>query len=211
MVMKKNVSNDLSDENKLKALKESEEKYSAMFLNAPLSYQSLDEDGKILEMNPMWANTVGYDRKEVIGKWFGDYLHPDYVEHFKNSFIKLKKSGCSNDVQFRMKRKDGRFIYVSFEGRVGLTPEGEFKQTYCVFKDITGQKEVEEELRKTQLLLKSSIESPRDMIILSLDKDYKYLYFNKAHEEGMKRIYNKEVKIGMSLINFVTNGFCSSL
>ncbi|MBU1368038.1 MAG: PAS domain S-box protein [Bacteroidetes bacterium] len=129
---------------------ESEEKYRTMYNNAPLSYQSLDENGCFLDINPMWLKTLGYERDEVIGKWYGDFLHPDYVEHFKINFPAFKKRGYISDVQFKLRRKDKTFIYVSFEGCVGYTPEGKFKQTYCVFKDITEQKALEKDLIKAK-------------------------------------------------------------
>ncbi len=131
-------------------VRESQEKYRAFYDNAPLSYQSLDENGRFIDINPMWSKTLGYERDEVIGKWYGDFLHPDYVEHFKKNFPAFKKRGYVSDVQFKLRRKDNTYIYVSFEGCVGYTPEGNFKQTYCVFKDITEQKALENALLKAK-------------------------------------------------------------
>jgi PAS domain S-box-containing protein len=128
----------------------SEEKYRAMYDNAPLSYQSLDENGCFIDINPMWSKTLGYERDEVIGKWYGDFLHPDFVEHFRINFPAFKKRGYVSDVQFKLRRKDNTYIYVSFEGCVGYTPEGKFRQTYCVFKDITEQKALENALIKAK-------------------------------------------------------------
>lgn len=125
---------------------EREEKYRTLYTNAPLSYQFLDENGCFLDVNPMWLNTLGYEKNEVIGKWFGDFLHPDYVEHFKKSFPVFKKRGYVSDIEFRLRRKDNSFICVSFEGCIAYTPEGDFKQTYCVFKDITRQKNAERKI-----------------------------------------------------------------
>ncbi|MBK8808587.1 MAG: PAS domain S-box protein [Bacteroidales bacterium] len=125
---------------------ENEEKYRALYENAPLSYQSLNEDGCFIDINPMWLKTLGYERHEVIGKWYGDFLHPDYIEHFRINFPVFKKQGHISDVQFKLRKKDNSFIHVSFEGCVGYTPDGKFKQTYCVFTDITEQKAIESAL-----------------------------------------------------------------
>jgi len=129
---------------------ESEGRYRAFYNNAPLSYQSLDANGCFIDINPMWSKTLGYERDEVIGKWYGDFLHPHYVEHFRISFPAFKKRGYISDVQFKLRRKDNTYIYVSFEGCVGYTPEGKFRQTYCVFKDITEQKALENAIRKAK-------------------------------------------------------------
>lgn len=64
--------------------------------------------------------------------------------------------------------------------------------------------ELQKKLLETQLLLKSCLESPKDMIILAIDLDYRYLYFNEAHIAVMKYAYNKNIEIGMNLLECVT-------
>lgn len=59
--------------------------------------------------------------------------------------------------------------------------------------------------KTAQVLLKSCLESPKDMIILAIDLDYNYYYFNKAHKTAMKYAYGKDVTIGMNLLDCVTS------
>ena len=127
------------------SLKESEEKFKALYDNAPLSYQSLDEDGCFKDVNPTWLTTLGYSREEVIGKSFASFLHPDLIPHFEMNFPAFKKRGYVNDVQFRIRHKNGNYIDISFEGCIGYNPDGSFKQTYCVFQDITIRVKAEKE------------------------------------------------------------------
>ncbi|MBN2820887.1 MAG: PAS domain S-box protein, partial [Bacteroidales bacterium] len=145
-------------------IQESEEKYRALYNNAPLAYQSLNKDGNFVDINPMWSKILGFDKEEVIGKWFGDFLHPDYVEHYRKNFPIFKKQGFVHDVQFKMIKKDKSEIYVSFEGCIGYHSDRTFKQTYCTFKDITEEKKAKEEI-----LLKNKISNS---IILSTDDEF---------------------------------------
>ncbi len=131
-------------------LQESEEKYKALFDNAPLSYQSLDEDGRFININPSWLRTLGYEQNEVIGENFADFLHPNWKPHFEKHFPTFKKRGYVNDVQYKIKHKKGHFIDISFEGCIGYLPDGSFKQTYCVFQDITERRKAEEEILQSQ-------------------------------------------------------------
>lgn len=71
-------------------------------------------------------------------------------------------------------------------------------------KKSDNSKLVEEELHQTQLLLKASLESPKDIIILSINKNYEYLFFNNAHKDVMKSVYGVDVEIGMNLIDCIT-------
>lgn len=135
------------------ALEESEEKYRALFNNAPLPYQSLNEDGCFIDVNPAWLRILGYDREEVVGKWFGDFLHPDFVQHFKKNFPAFKKRGYVKDVQFRIRHKNGTYLHIEFEGCIGYLPDGSFRQTYCVFMDITERKQMETALKNSEELL----------------------------------------------------------
>lgn len=128
------------------ALRESEKKFRALYENAPLPYQSLDNDGCFLDVNPAWLRTLGYDRDEVIGHCYADFLHPEWKPHFEKNFPAFKKRGYVSDVQFRIQHKNGQYRDISFEGCIGYHPDGSFRQTYCVFQDITEKKRTEQDL-----------------------------------------------------------------
>lgn len=55
------------------------------------------------------------------------------------------------------------------------------------------------------LLLKSVLESLKETIVLALDKDYKYLYFNEFHKKTMIHAYGTTVELGMNLLDCITN------
>lgn len=130
------------------SLKESEEKYRVLYENTPVSYQSLNDDGTFKDVNPAWLKTLGYDREEVIGKNFADFLPPDSKPHYEKNFPAFKQRGYVHDVIFKIRHKDGHYLDISFEGRIGYHPDGSFKQTYCVFQDITERKQMEEALKE---------------------------------------------------------------
>jgi len=61
-----------------------------------------------------------------------------------------------------------------------------------------------DELNNAEMLLRSSLESPLDMIILAIDKNYNYLYFNQAHKDSMKAAYGKTVSVGMNILDCIS-------
>ncbi len=177
--------NDILEELVLKRtfeLKQSEEKYKALYDNAPLPYQSLNEDGSFNDVNPAWLNTLGYLREEVIGKFYKDFLHPDWKHHFEKNFVKFKQRGYVHDVSFKIRHKNGHYLDISFEGCIGCHPDGSFKQTYCVFQDITLRKQAEEALNVSVELNKSITETAFDAII-SINSNGIILSWNKAAEK----------------------------
>jgi PAS domain S-box-containing protein len=68
-------------------------------------------------------------------------------------------------------------------------------------RDITQQKQAERKLESEHALLTAMINSAGDTIIFSLDKNYCYTAFNKAHCKEMKRVWNADIKIGMNLLD----------
>jgi two-component system, cell cycle sensor histidine kinase and response regulator CckA len=130
-----------------RALSESEGRFRLLYENAPLAYQSLDEQGNFLEVNRAWLDSLGYARDEVIGKWCGDFLAPAYREKLGVYFPQFKAAGEIHGIEFEMARKDGSTILVSADGRIGRDSRGQFKQTHCILHDITERKRAEERLR----------------------------------------------------------------
>ena len=57
-----------------------------LYEEAPLGYQSLDENGHYITVNQTWLDILGYAKEEVIGKSFADFIHPDRRDHFKTNF-----------------------------------------------------------------------------------------------------------------------------
>ena len=134
------------------ALLESESRFRVLFENAPLPYQSLDECGDFIEVNETWLSTLGYAKKEVIGKNFSEFLHPDWKDCFKEQFSLFKTVGAVHGIEFVMRKKDGTDILASFHGKIDKVHVGQCNQTHChcVFSDITRQRLIEEENRKLE-------------------------------------------------------------
>jgi PAS domain S-box-containing protein len=127
------------------ALRESEERFVNLFERAPLGYQSLDSNGCFIEVNEAWLSTLGYTRKEVIGKWFGDFLASGFVEAFRARFPVFKAQGKIHS-EFEMIHKSGDIRFIAFEGRIGHKKDGSFEKTHCILQDITERKKIELEL-----------------------------------------------------------------
>lgn len=122
--------------------------YSILFKKSPVAYQSLDENGNILEVNDAWLNLLGYTREEVISRNYLDFLIPEHKALFANRFPIFKESGFVHGADFEMVCKDGIHVYVSAEGSSSCYPDGRFKQSHCVLLDMTDRKRMEDELRK---------------------------------------------------------------
>jgi PAS domain S-box-containing protein len=131
------------------ALKESDERFQLLFNKAPLGYQSLDINGRFIEVNQKWLDLLGYKHEEVIGKWFGDFMPPYYQELVKVNFPKFKEQGHVHS-EFEMIHKNGTTLFIAFDGKIGLDVNGNFKQTHCILQDITENKRVNDALLEAE-------------------------------------------------------------
>lgn len=66
-----------------------------LFEHILIPYQSLNKNGCLIDVNNYMLEFLGYDREEVIEKWFGDFLSNDEVEKFENFFFNLQKERSS--------------------------------------------------------------------------------------------------------------------
>ncbi|CCK81421.1 sigma-54-dependent Fis family transcriptional regulator [Desulfobacula toluolica] len=150
-----------------------------LYEGSPIAYQSLDENGLILEVNSSWLEALGYLREEVIGKSFRHFLHSDWKNHFNENFPRFKAVGEVLGVELKMVKKDGSSILVSLNGKVGKDEYGCFKQTHCIFQDITTYRKKEDELKQNKNLLKLIVNSFNGFIYTVLE-NYQIEFMNTA-------------------------------
>lgn len=141
-----------------KALQESEKKYRSLYDNAPLSFQSLNNQGQFIDVNTAWLRTLGYQLDEVIGQSFSDLLHPDFVSGFERNFHIFKEQGYIKDVHLKIRHKEGHHLDVLFEGCIGSSDDDTIR-TYCVFQDISERMLAEEAVQRSEQGLRSIFRS----------------------------------------------------
>ena len=174
-------------------LKQSEERFQMLFNKAPLGYQSMDVNGYIINVNQQWLDTLGYSLDEVIGKWFGHFLAPEYREAFRQRFPVFKAQGQIHS-EFEMLHKNGRSLFISFEGKIGYDFDGKFKQTHCIMQDITEQKKSEAALINSEMRYRRLFEAAIDGILIIDAKSGKIMDVNPFFIELLG--YSKEQLIG---------------
>lgn len=134
------------------ALKESEERFRQLYDNAPACYQSLDEMGRIIEVNQAWRDTLGYDSGEAVGRLFSEFVAPTKRAMYVENFIRLKSEGQIRQLELSLRRKDGSILTVGLDGVIERDERGAFRKAYCAFYDLTERKRTEELLLQTERL-----------------------------------------------------------
>ncbi len=127
------------------ALQQSEERFRTLFMEATLPYQSLSEDGVLVDVNNTWLRLLGYERSEVIGANIVTFLHEDYKAMFRQNFPKFFERGESVSVM-KVIRKTGEPLLIEFTGRISTDKGSDLRRSHCILKDITEQSRIKQQL-----------------------------------------------------------------
>ena len=100
-------------------------------------------DGVIRLVNGAWERTLGYSRKELEGRPFMDFVHPDDREPTRRQMAELAQGANVLGFENRYRHKDGVYRTLAWAARVSK----EDGLIYALATDITGRKEAEAALR----------------------------------------------------------------
>ncbi|MEQ9089721.1 MAG: PAS domain S-box protein [Balneola sp.] len=100
------------------------------------------------------------------------------------------------------------FAFSLFGGFLGGFTTTKFLRRPEELRDLLHSKSEEllvsrEKFKKNSELLQSVLDSPRGIMIFSLDANYKYLAFTKSHKVLMKELWDIEIEVGQSILNYM--------
>jgi len=126
------------------ALRQSERELAEFFENATLALHWVGPDGIILRANQAELDLLGYRPDEYVGRPITDF-HADQ-DVICDILTRLRAGERLADYPARLKCKDGSIKDVLIDSSV-LWRNGKFIHTRCFTRDVTRQKQAEQELR----------------------------------------------------------------
>ena len=124
-------------------LRESEERYRAIFDNASDLIQSVRPDGSFEFVNRAWLDTLGYQEHEVPGLIIWDIVYPSSVGECEIHFAQAMQGTPLSDIRTTFMTRAGDPVPV--EGSVqSRFLDGEIVATHAFFRDITERLRTEE-------------------------------------------------------------------
>ncbi len=133
-----------------KLLRESEGKYRDLYDNAPDMYHSVNKDSIIVDCNVTEAHMLGYKKEEIIGHRITDFFTEKSKRDHQREFPMLISKGSATSLEREFVRKDGTIFLASLNVFVEKEANGELIKTRTIARDITRQKQIEEELRRSR-------------------------------------------------------------
>ena len=162
-----------------KALIESEIKYRSLVDTSSSGVAVADETGNLTLVNDRLCQIYGYDKDEVMGRQFFDFIHPDDRERITADFLEaVTKNQTLPAIEFRGVRKDGSIVWL-FTNPSTLIIEGRLTGFSVIIQDITQLKQAEAALKESAQRYRSLFQHNPNAVY-SLDLQGRFTSINAA-------------------------------
>ena len=139
------------------ALKESEERYRALYDQTPLMYFTVDAHLRVLSVNQFGANLLGYEVNELVGASVQAVVHEEdrllVQSALEEMFQGLWEDNRTSQSEFRKVKKDGTVLWVRETIQTIMGPHQE-KILLLSCEDVTDRKRAEEALARSEKQLR---------------------------------------------------------
>jgi PAS domain S-box-containing protein len=128
------------------ALRQSEQRFRALFEHAADGIYITNAEGRYIEVNARGLELAGCSRDEFLGSSIADFVHPADKDRISAEVAQLK-TGQPTYGEWRFVRKDGS----TFHGEVSARqlPDGNF---LAFLRDLTDRRRLEEQFLRAQKL-----------------------------------------------------------
>lgn len=110
-------------------------------------------DGYFKRINPAFEKVLGYSQASILNTPIKDFIHPDDREKSISEAEKLAAGGTTFNFENRYRTQDGSYRWLLWNA-ISSVEEG---LLYCIARDITERKEMEEALRQSEAKLRFSM------------------------------------------------------
>ncbi len=129
------------------ALRESEARFRMMADTAPVMVWMSGVDKLCTFFNRSWLEFTGRSMEQELGDGWAQGVQSDDYEDCLNTYVSAFDERKSFRMEYRLRRWDGEYRWISDEGIPRYTPDGEFAGYIGACVDITERRKAEEALR----------------------------------------------------------------
>lgn len=137
-------------------------------------------DGIFYKVNPAFTAVLGYEKQELEGVAFIDFVHPEDVQKTLKELEKLSDFKQTMSFENRYRTKDGSYINLSWN----TSPDPETGNLYGIARNIQKEKLAEQHLKEVNYLLEES-----QQIAKIGSWNYSFVSKNLICSDGYYRIF----------------------
>jgi diguanylate cyclase (GGDEF)-like protein/PAS domain S-box-containing protein len=184
---------EFQKEEMLDSLRESDERYKALFDHSLDIVFVNDFEGRIIDANAAALNRLGYTREEIPSVNFASFLSEDQLPRALKIQQEIQETGVQKEVsEFKLRHKNGSEVYVETIGSTIISNGTPFA-VHTVARDITERKRTESQkdavielLKESEMKYRHLYEKSRDAIVILEPPSWKFTAGNPAAIEMFK-------------------------
>lgn len=141
------------------ALRESERRYATLAEAVPVAIFRFNQSGDCIYVNNRWAEMTGRPVEAAMGKGLSQTIHPEDRDRMAEEWFDWMHSPEREEcfkAEARAERPDSSIIWYYCRIKPELTPDGTLVGYVGSLTDISTRKQVEQDLRKSEALLKEA-------------------------------------------------------
>ena len=164
-------------------LRASEMKFRKIFEESPFPMIMTAKDFGIISANSSFSRIIGYDQEELASMTFKNFTHPDNIKADELSLLRMVAGEIPiYKTEKKYIRKDGTIIWGSTTINIIRNTRDEVQFFLAMVEDITSQKEVKMQLEKSYSLIKATLESTADGLLV-VDLSGRIVQYNRRFLE----------------------------
>jgi PAS domain S-box-containing protein len=133
------------------ALRQSEERFRALFEQAGIGINLCDLPGRFLRVNQAFCNLVGYTGAELLQMSHWDLTNPEDLEFCQElNRQALVDQTHTYSLEKRYQHKHGQMVWANVHVTKVYSPQGELAFSSAIVEDITERKRAEEALQQSE-------------------------------------------------------------
>ncbi len=177
----------LTQNEELKALQHdlenSRREYQKLYDFAPVGYLSLDQKGVIRRVNLTACRLLASERNLLLGKPLANFLDSATKPLFRNSVLRVFE-GQSVSLEAIVATSRGETFHAEIVAAPLADGAGKVRECQTTVADISERKAAENEIRESEALLRSIIDSTPDLILVK-DRNFRVLLANRSMAKAL--------------------------
>ncbi|HEU4503857.1 MAG TPA: PAS domain S-box protein [Nitrospira sp.] len=185
-------------------IRESEERWRALFEHAGVGIAQLSLNGQFLRVNPRLCETLGYSSKTMLRRTCQEFVHPDDLRVTQARLGELFAGKCpSFSLETRWHRCDDVWVWIDLT--VSLVRNATSAPAYfiAVIQNIGDRKKAEEALQKSETRFRQIAETIEEVVWSADPAIGKTLYISPAYERVWGRTCDSLYKDPESFIDSI--------
>ncbi|CAK0781762.1 two-component system, sensor histidine kinase and response regulator [Gammaproteobacteria bacterium] len=167
----------------LESLRESEERYRLISENMIDLICLHAPDSRFIYVSSSIRPMLGYDAEELLGRKPPEFYYPEDAKRFFDpSYQKVAISKKNDNLRYRFRAKDGRYLWLETLVKPILDAEGKVRHIQTVSRNVTERVEVENALRRERDFIREMINALPGVFYL-INQQERFLLWNKALED----------------------------